>query len=313
MAIEFECPHCRNTYKTKDENVGKKMRCKGCEAIVVIKPIGEPAQTEAAPKEPEKVAEPPKPKVKGDLGKLSALDKTDRKGYVISGRLAKMASHRRGAAAKGAKDKIAAGLKKSKVSVNRNKVKSSSEGRGKRVVEEITRKKITIGKIVIPALLLAIVAIVVCMFVFRGEVVIPPDTPPFVIEGGVAKFKQKDKETGKERYIEASGADFWVQGYEDAKIGDFCRAVKWEMTGKKKEIVGYTEQMVVDVRLPEGSEPPALDANLPVGTTIFIIRADYSYGEVRDPPQGLLSAEHYRDTVAGYRAAVFLLHYAQTG
>src|SRR5947207_7707850 len=36
MTIQFQCPHCRQPYKVRDDLAGKKVTCKECKKVVTV-------------------------------------------------------------------------------------------------------------------------------------------------------------------------------------------------------------------------------------------------------------------------------------
>ena len=53
MAIKIVCPNCQTTYNLAEEQAGKKVRCKQCEAVITVGPpkiqLGIPDQERPAP------------------------------------------------------------------------------------------------------------------------------------------------------------------------------------------------------------------------------------------------------------------------
>ena len=72
--LEISCPQCGNTSKVPDELIGKKIKCRKCQNIIVVKAASQPA--------PKNVAVKAEPKAK-ETKKPGPHDDDDRTPYVM--------------------------------------------------------------------------------------------------------------------------------------------------------------------------------------------------------------------------------------
>ena len=72
MAIKIECGDCGKTYNVKDEMDGKKIRCKECSAVIVVRAEDERGDTDEAEYEPpvQKSANKKKSRRRSSSGEL---------------------------------------------------------------------------------------------------------------------------------------------------------------------------------------------------------------------------------------------------